>query len=419
MKEVSFIYDFENEIAKCGLTIKEYESVLKECFDKQNRIVDCEWADIISKYNIKNPNGRDSLMHYDSLRKAQQTIFGGAFVSEYYKWKESRSKNIDDDEYLNKIRLEKQEIQKEKRKLFDERLDINRRLREESRLETTIEKFEDMLAKIGDERYITYTPSVNVSKDDMIVCLSDLHIGATFYGFDGYYDSRIAKTRLNEYLTKIVEIQNMHKAENCTIVLLGDIISGAIHKSISVTNKENVIEQVKLACEYISDFIYELGKHFNKVELRGVSGNHSRIDEKEDALLGERLDTLIIWFVKSMLKNVSNIIVEDENIDDTLSTFFVRDKLYYGVHGDFDGVNTNAVAKLVLWSKNTPYCILCGHKHYPAMTDVSGIKVVQSGSMAGSGDEYTRQKRLTGEPSQTVLIVNEKGIKCHYPIVLK
>ena len=125
-----------------------------------------------------------------------------------------------------------------------------------------------------------------------------------------------------------------------------------------------------------------------------------------------------MWFVKSMLKNISNITVEDENIDDTLSTFFVRDKLYYAVHGDFDGKSTNAVAKLVLWSKNTPYCILCGHKHYPAMDDVSGIKIVQSGSIAGSGDEYTRQKRLTGEPSQTVLVVNEKGIRCHYPIVL-
>ena len=72
---MSLIYDFENEIAKYGLTTDDYEQILKECSDKQNRIVDCEWADIISKYNIKNPNGRDALMHYDSLRKSQQSIF--------------------------------------------------------------------------------------------------------------------------------------------------------------------------------------------------------------------------------------------------------------------------------------------------------------------------------------------------------
>ena len=74
------------------------------------------------------------------------------------------------------------------------------------------------------------------------------------------------------------------------------------------------------------------------------------------------------------------------------------------------------LAKLVLWAKTTPYCVLCGHRHFPAMTDVSGIKVVQSGSLGGSGDDYTRQKRLTGKPSQTVLVVNEKGIKAYYPI---
>ena len=408
---MSFIYDFIAELSKYGLTTETYEKSLQECSNKVQGISNVDWADIVEKYNLN--------IHYDSLRKSQQLApFGGSFVSEYYKWKLSQAKNVDNDEYLHKIQLEKQEIQKEKRKLFDERLDINKRLREESRLETTIEKFEDMLTDIGSKRYITYSTISNKSKEDMIVCLSDLHIGATFYGFDGYYDSRIAKERLNDYLAEIIEIQKTHKAENCTCVLLGDIISGNLHKVISVTNKENVIEQVKLACEYISDFVYELGKNFNKVELRGVSGNHSRIEEKEDALLGERLDTLIIWFVKSMLKNVPNITVEDENIDDTLSTFFVRDKLYYAVHGDFDGTNTNAVAKLVLWSKNTPYCILCGHKHYPAMSDVSGIKVIQSGSLCGSGDEYTRQKRLTGEPSQTVLVVNENGIKCHYPIIL-
>ncbi len=331
----------------------------------------------------------------------------------------NQSKFVDSDTQLKELQIQKQEIQKEKRKLYDERLDLNRRLREESRLETTIEKIEDMLSNISDNRYLKYSPKILESKNDMIVCLSDLHIGATYYGFDGTYDSLIAKERLEKYLSEIIDIQKTHNAENCVCLLLGDLISGAIHRVVSVTNKENVIEQVKLACEYISDFVYELGKHFRSVELRGVSGNHSRLQEKENALLGERLDILILWFIKSMLKNAKNITVIDEDIDDTLSTFFVRDKLYFGIHGDFDSINDASIAKLALWVKMTPYCVICGHKHYPAMTDVSGIRVVQSGSLCGSGDEYTRQKRLTGKSSQTVLVVNNKGIKCCYPIELE
>lgn len=409
------MYNFEEELAKYGLTQEKYEQLLNDCSNKVQHITDDDWSEICARYGLEfNP---------DTIRKGSQPpLIGSAFVSEYYKWKESLNQSENkDDEYFKKLRLEKQEIQKEKRKLYDERLDINRRLREESRLETTIEKIDDMLNNIADNRYITYGNNFSIehSDNDMIVCLSDLHLGATYYNFDGYYDSNIAKERLNQYFTEIIEIQKTHNAENCVVLLLGDLISGNIHSTISVTNKENVIEQVKLACEYISDFVYELGKHFKSVELRGVSGNHSRIQEKkENALLGERLDSLIIWFIKSMLKNADNITVYDEDIDETVSTFFIRDKLYFGVHGDFDSTNSTSIAKLALWVKMTPYCILCGHKHFPAMTDVSGIKVVQSGSLGGSGDEYTRQKRLTGKPSQTVLIVNNKGIKCCYPIEL-
>lgn len=376
---------------------------------KDSGLLDIDWngiSDLMNKYFGDPDKPYSEAAWRKPYQMAKKFMEAGVF------------NKLSEDEYFKELQIQKQEIQKEKRKLYDERLDINRRLREESRLETTIEKFEDMLSNVAANRYITYSPTVSNSENDMVICLSDLHIGAAYYGFDGTYDSLIAKERLKKYLSEIIEIQKTHNAENCVCLLLGDLISGSIHKSISVTNKENVIEQVKFACEYISDFVYELGKHFKTVELRGVSGNHSRLEDKEDALLGERLDTLILWFIKSMLKNVENISVIDEDIDDTLSTFFVRDKLYFGVHGDFDTTSDTSISKLVLWAKMTPYCVICGHKHYPAMTDVSGIKVVQSGSLGGSGDEYTRQKRLTGKPSQTILVVNDQGIKCCYPIEL-
>ena len=329
-------------------------------------------------------------------------------------------KYTSEDEYLQELREQQQEIKKEKRKLQDERLDLNRRLRETARMETTVEKIEDMLSEIADKRYLAYSPTASTSGNDMIVCLSDLHIGAEYDGFSGVYNSEIAKERLNSYLNEIIEIQQTHRAENCYTVILGDVLSGSIHKTISVTNKENVIEQIKLACELISDFVYSLGQNFKSVEVYSVAGNHSRIDpKKEEALLGERLDALIPWFAKSMLKNCPNIAVNDEDMDDTLTTFFVRDKLYFGVHGDFDSMNEASIARLALWSGMTPYCVLTGHKHFPAMSEVSGIKVVQSGSLCGSGDEFTRQKRLRGEPSQTVLVVNDKGIRACYPIELE
>ena len=88
-----------------------------------------------------------------------------------------------------------------------------------------------MLSDISNKRYISYSPTITNSKNDMIVCLSDLHIGSSYYNFDGYYDSEIAKERLQQYLDEIIQIKETHNAENCVVTMLGDLISGSIQKA--------------------------------------------------------------------------------------------------------------------------------------------------------------------------------------------
>ena len=65
-----------------------------------------------------------------------------------------------------------------------------------------------------------------------------------------------------------------------------------------------------------------------------------------------------------------------------------------------------------------PDCIISGHKHYSAYDESSGVPWVQSGTLVGSGDSYTIEKRLVGKPSQTVLVCNKDGIDCIYNIKL-
>lgn len=407
-----FMFNIVQELQKFNLTPERYEQLLKECSDKVAKISDKEWSEIVQEYGID--------LYYDTARKASQTIFGGSFVKQYYEEKYARSSVMDDDEYFKKLRIEKQEIQKEKRKLQDERLDLNKRLRETARSEEFYRLLGESLRNIGKERYIDHSPilrtSSNTYSTDMIVTLSDLHIGASFYNFDGCYDSSVAEEHLTHYLEKSIEIGRRHNVKKVVVLGLGDYLSGSIHPTISITNKENVVEQIKKACELVSDFVYSLSQFFDEIEVHAIAGNHSRMGKKDEVLVDERLDSLIPWFTKNILSNIQNIKVELDEVDSTLATFFVRDKLYFGVHGDYDGFSETAVAKLCLWAKMTPYCIVMGHKHFPATTEVSGIKVVQCGSLCGSGDDFTREKRLTGRPSQTILICNEQGIEANYTV---
>ena len=331
----------------------------------------------------------------------------------------NQAKILSDDNYLKQIRLEKQAVRQEKEKLFDERKELYRMLRENSRFEDIVSKLENAFSSISDKRYISYSPiQHNNSSNDLVVCLSDLHIGTEYYGFSGCYNSEVAKRRLKSYLNRIIDIMKTHKAQNCHVVLLGDMISGNIHKIVSITNRENVVEQIKLACEYISDFVYSLGEYFDNVNIYSVAGNHSRLDTWKDNQLDERLDDLIIWFLKNTLKNCNNIHVNDENLDNTVAAFTVKDRMYLAIHGDNDNLSEGDMSKLILWTGITPYCILLGHNHFPSMTELADIKIVQSGSLCGSGDDYTRKKRLKGKPSQTVLVVDDEGIVAYYPITL-
>ena len=367
---------------------------LSDVMNKQLRDPDEEWSE--SAYRKK----------YALIRDAYDQIF-----SDYQ-----------NDDYLKELTLQKQEIQKEKRKLYDERLDLNRRLREEARLETTIDRIGQTLSDISGRFFSSNVPNLPtvMSDNKMVVCLSDLHIGANFQNVDGEYNTDVARDRIKQYLSEIKKIQNSNNCSECVIAILGDCISGSIHRTISVTNKEDVVEQVKIASMLISEFVDVLSQWFKKITVYSVGGNHSRIEKKaEDALLSERLDNLIPWFVEKMMANKKNVEVISHTFDDTLGIFNVGEKVYFIQHGDYSSITDAAIGKLVLWAKQTPYCILTGHMHYPAMTDVSGIKVIQSGSLCGSGDEFTRQKRLTGKPSQTVIVTkNDGSIYGVYPIEL-
>lgn len=314
------------------------------------------------------------------------------------------------------------EIKKEKIKLRDERTESNRGIRIEARVEDKLDYFEKIIANQGKVDYKPLKPAEREliktkSDNDLVIMLSDLHIGQTFASAWGRYNLEVAKDRMNQYLNKIIEIKDRHNSENCFVTLQGDMISNSIHKTIAITNRENVIEQVISASEMITAFLAELSKIFNNVTVASVVGNHSRIDKKEDALKDERLDTLIEWYAKSKLENFENIEFI-EPYDNTFNCFVVRNKHYFIVHGDYDRFDMAGVAKLSMMAGYFPYCILFGHRHFPATTEINGIKLVQSGSFPGAGDDHTIELRLSGKPSQTVLVCNEDGIECNYTVEL-
>lgn len=325
---------------------------------------------------------------------------------------------LSEDKYFKELQLQKRELERKKIQFRDERNAWQKQNFIDARVEEKLNLLEEELTSQGRINFDIHD-NVNINSDnDILVILSDFHIGQCFRSIWGEYNSDIAKQRLNQLLNEIITIQKLHNSEKCYVSLQGDMLSGNIHKTIQVTNRENVIDQIKIASELISSFCYELTKVFRVVFLSSVVGNHTRMDRKEEALHDERLDDIVAWGVELSLKHIENFHVLNRKLDNGISDIDIRGKTYIAVHGDFDGYNKTGVSNLCMHLGFIPYAITYGHLHTCAVDETNGVKMIRGGTLAGSGDDYTVEKRLSGKPSQMVCVCNKKGIVCYYPIEL-
>ena len=401
--------DIDEELSRNGLDRKTYESCLRDIREKTEGGNDLDWADIVNKYGLD--------MHSDTLRKASRTIFGGAFVLNNYR--ELEAEQNTETGYLAAVKKEKNELIKERQKLQDERIEYQRLLREEARKESFIELIKRVLR--AEVRTLSFRAHPEVDSDnDMIVCLSDIHAGIEVKNFFNSFDTRELKSRLRKYLGEIVGIQRRHRCKECYLVLGGDLISGWIHKNLRLQNNENVIEQVKTVSVLLGDFVSELGKIFECVKIYSVAGNHSRLSPaKEEQLKGEELDALIPFYLGLMFKENPAIKVYENVIDDTILSFKTRGGfLFYGVHGDRDGLSS-VVKNLTLMTGVKPDGIIIGHRHHNGYNSEHGVKVIQCGCVVGT-DDYCVEHRISGRPEQCVVITDDKAaVQCFYDVGLK
>ena len=221
-----------------------------------------------------------------------------------------------------------------------------------------------------------------------------------------------------KYANTIVKIGKTNGAEECYVSLMGDLISGVIHTTIRVENRENLIEQIVGVSELISMFLKRLAGHFKHVYVNSVDGNHSRVETSAgDALRAEKLDALIPWYCKTKLQNLDNVYFCDNDVDSSIGDFSIFGKTYVCVHGDMDAdLKTSATRIETILGSKIDY-ILAGHMHVADMR-IENTGFIRNGSVCGSGDEYTIKKRLFGPPVQVCMIVSEAGVESVHPVKL-
>lgn len=310
-----------------------------------------------------------------------------------------------------------QELRIERQRISDERSALSKLVRERARQMEINDILERTVARVDAYQPAESRMCAKATEDtDLLVSLCDVHYGADVSNYWGVYNSGVCREMFDEYYERVEEIVRRHNCRNCYVWANGDMISGNIHQSITVSNKENVIEQIIGVSELIAHFLARLSGIFEKVVFADVAGNHSRIDSYDKALKNERLDDLVAWYLRARLQNIGNIVWDEcRKIDSTMYVMDIRGKKYVGVHGDCEKEKDLSSLRTMVGGK--VYAVLMGHLHRNKIEYTHGVYNIMAGSFQGM-DDYCITNRIYGKPQQLAVVCNDRGIECAYDIDL-
>lgn len=361
-----------------------------------------EWQDIAdfrSDYNGESE-------HRDTIRKGSKLLYeylDAGWVHEPTAMSISESDEI--------IRLKK-----ERQKLSDARVEYNRQIRQEARKESYSEMVKRIICENVEPTDLKVQYHTFNSNTDLLVHLTDIHTGIEINTWNNTFNQDILKERIEKFTSEILKIRDLHKSENCYLVI-GEILSGIIHNNLRLQNNMDLMEQFKYVSELISAMLIRIANHFNNIYVYVTPGNHSRISpKKEDALDGENMDVLLPFYLKARLQNIKNIDICENNIDSEIAMFNIRGNNIFASHGHKDAP-ASVVQNFTMMFGIKPDIVLLGHRHLNGLTTVYNAKVIESGCCSGT-DQYAMSIRKTNRPEQTISVVGQDGLVCLYDIQL-
>ena len=313
------------------------------------------------------------------------------------------------------------ENEKMKIQYQDQRREYRKYVRESGRFDHLVSELTKSVKVLNKEKplFNTHKQKIRIlENNEAVLMTSDWHIGANFKNYFAEYSIDIAKKRIKELTEKTVEYCLANNVSTLHVELLGDSLDGSIHTSARIESEEDVISELMIYCEVLSEMINELSIFIPYIKVHSVIGNHTRTTpNKKESITKENFERLVPFYLKARLTAIDNVEITNSSIDDTIDVYEVKGQTIFCVHGDLDNPQ-NAVSKLSAMLKIFPDEVHMGHYHKHFEVDNYDMETVVNGSLKGC-DNYAKEKRLSGSPMQKLIIYNEDGKLCTYKIKLK
>lgn len=366
-----------------------YEEQLKTLLDKSYGEIDMTWDEICDEFGLD--------ISPITLAKSWNSLYGGKAVYEYFKDRSLEPSQYASDEQIKRLEQLKNELYKERVKLQDQRKEWNKILREEARFEHLKEVMLDAISGL-EPIDIDYQPKRHENGKSAILDISDIHLGIRVDNVLNYYDIDVAKKRMNVLLRKTIDNIYKHNIDDLRVNLLGDLVGGYIHLQSRIEAEEDVISQIIICSEVLSNFVSELSKHTN-VKVYGVIGNHSRCHaDKKESSSAENFERLIFEYLTIRCPNVKVLM---NGLEDW-QTYKIGDKEIFISHGDKDSIDNVKRHSVDLIGRVVDE-IHIGHIHCVNIMNDNDTKIIVNGSVMGT-DSYAVSIRKNTKPYQVMRI---------------
>jgi predicted phosphodiesterase len=405
MNERYFKRNNENDI--------EYELRLVD-IKKTEKPDDLDWEDIKTLTGYKG--------NKDSLRKANDSEYGGYAIHKYYQNKEidktPKNKLQEITDLIGELDVKKIEVRNKTNQLnrikrnFVKSIEISNDLKE------------CILESANEFPKLNYEPIIDQSENKLIVVLADWHIGYVINGYKGnYYNYDIAQLRLSKLLAEIDKICNKYNIQTVVIANVGDIIENVYMRQNQAYECEfNLSQQIAKASKLLYSFATKISKTKN-VEVYSVGGNHSRLSTKDANIEGDNANVIInenlITYVE--IANNNRITIGEVDYKDDTATFKVNNINVKILHGDNRVGDSKKLFDAESSMDNVKYdLILRGHYHNFSMSSQNnGGYVVTSGCLFGYNPYSVKKMSCNTNASQTLIVVGNDEIESIKPINLQ
>lgn len=308
---------------------------------------------------------------------------------------------------VKQIHDAKDELEKEKIKLRQEKIELNERYRYNARNEI----FEDrVIAAIQQLKPIDYKlpKDINVPRVNStgLLCISDFHVGNE-YEIKGMYNEVINKYNFDVmknrmwYLLRQIEEDDI-AYDNLVIAVCGDLFENVLRPSSLIKLKEPVLDTVINFSEFMANWFVEIQRQLMiPINIVSVGGNHDiqRLLTSKPCFEDENLTKLFVHILKLRLQNCEDIYIDDYT-DVAIKT--IRRTNIMFIHGEDKDLQTTMEYFEHLYNVSIDE-IIAGHLHsYESKTvgvaDVGDRTVTRIGSICGI-NPYAKKLRVGARPS--------------------